>query len=202
MLKQLRPAIVITVLFTALTGFVYPMAIYYISQAVFPAQANGSQIMKDGVVVGSSLIGQNFTKDTYFHGRPSATQTQDPAHPDDSSKTIDAPYNADNSVGSNLGPTSQKLIDRVKADVEAKHQAGIAGAVPADAVTTSASGLDPDISPEYALAQVASVAKARSLSEDKVKELVEAHIEGRALGIFGEPKVNVLQLNMALDEAK
>ncbi|RFB80641.1 potassium-transporting ATPase subunit KdpC [Methylovirgula sp. 4M-Z18] len=202
MLKQLRPAIVITVLFTVLTGLIYPLVITGISQAAMSNAANGSQIIVNGTVVGSSLIGQNFTKDSYFHSRPSATQAQDPAHPDDPSKTVDAPYNADNSTGSNLGPTSQKLVDRVKADIDAKHQAGIAGAMPADSVTTSASGLDPDISPEYALAQVPVVAKARNLPEDKVKELVDAHIEGRALGIFGEPKVNVLALNMALDDVK
>jgi K+-transporting ATPase ATPase C chain len=198
MLSQIRPAIVLLVLFTALTGLAYPLAITGIAQVVMPSQANGSLLGGDKPV-GSALIGQNFTADKYFHSRPSATQAQDPAHPDDSSKTIDAPYNAANSTGSNLGPTSQKLLDRVKADVDAKRTAGLTGPVPADAVTTSASGLDPHISPENALSQAAAVAKARSLPEDKVRALVEANIEGRALGLIGEPRVNVLRLNMALD---
>jgi potassium-transporting ATPase KdpC subunit len=198
MLSQIRPAIVLLVLFTALTGLAYPLAITGIAQVFMPSQANGSLLGGDKPV-GSALIGQNFTADKYFHSRPSATQAQDPAHPDDSSKTIDAPYNAANSTGSNLGPTSQKLLDRVKADVDAKRTAGLTGPVPADAVTTSASGLDPHISPENALSQAAAVAKARSLPEDKVRALVEANIEGRALGLIGEPRVNVLRLNMALD---
>jgi K+-transporting ATPase ATPase C chain len=198
MLSQIRPAIVLLVLFTALTGLAYPLAITGIAQVVMPSQANGSLLGGDKPV-GSALIGQNFTADKYFHSRPSATQAQDPAHPDDSSKTIDAPYNAANSTGSNLGPTSQKLLDRVKADVAAKRAAGWTGPVPADSVTTSASGLDPDISPENAIAQVAVVAKARNLTEDKVRALVEANVEGRALGLIGEPRVNVLRLNMALD---
>ncbi len=155
--------------------------------------------MKGATLVGSELIGQNFAADKYFHSRPSATQAQDPAHPDDSSKTIDAPYNAANSTGSNLGPTSQKLLDRVKADVAARRAAGATGPIPADAVTTSASGLDPHISPDNALAQVAAVAKARNLPEARVRGLVEAHIDGRFLGLIGEPRVNVLRLNMALD---
>ena len=199
MLSQIRPAIVLLVLFTALTGLAYPLAITGIAQAVMPGQANGSLVSIDGKPVGSILIGQNFTADKYFHGRPSATQTQDPAHPDDSSKTIDAPYNAANSTGSNLGPTSQKLLDRIKADVAAKRAAGLTGPVPADSVTTSASGLDPQISPENAAAQVAGVAKARNLPEDKVRALVDANVEGRFLGLIGEPRVNVLRLNMALD---
>jgi K+-transporting ATPase ATPase C chain len=200
MLSQIRPAIVLLVLFTALTGLAYPLAITAIAQLVMPYQANGSlQQGAEGKPVGSALIGQNFVADKYFHSRPSATQTQDPAHPDDPTKTIDAPYNAANSSGSNLGPTSQKLLDRVKADVAAKRAAGVTGPVPADSVTTSASGLDPHISPENAFAQVAVVAKARNLAEDKVRALVEAHVEGRALGLIGEPRVNVLRLNMALD---
>jgi potassium-transporting ATPase KdpC subunit len=199
MLSQIRPAIVLLVLFTALTGLAYPLAITAIAQAVMPYQANGSLVAAGAAPVGSALIGQNFTADKYFHGRPSATQAQDPAHPDDSSKTIDAPYNAANSVGSNLGPTSQKLLDRVKADVAAKRAAGATGLIPADSVTTSASGLDPHISPDNAAAQAASVAKARNLPEDKVRALVEANVEGRALGLIGEPRVNVLRLNMALD---
>src|SRR5580692_6707993 len=201
MLSQIRPAIVLLVLFTALTGLAYPLAITGIAQVLMPDRANGSLIGGDKPV-GSALIGQNFNADKYFHGRPSATQAQDPAHPDDSSKTIDAPYNAANSTASNLGPTSQKLLDRVKADIAAKRTAGWKGPIPADAVTTSASGLDPHISPENALAQVPTVAKARGESEDQVRALVEANIEGRFLGLFGEPRINVLQLNMALDAMK
>ena len=199
MLGQIRPAIVLLVLFTLLTGLAYPLAITGVAQIVMPHPANGSLLPPDGPPVGSALIGQNFASDKYFHSRPSATQAQDPAHPDDSSKTIDAPYNAANSTGSNLGPTSQKLLDRVKADVEAKRAAGWKGPIPADSVTTSASGLDPHISPENAFAQVPAVAKARGLAEDKVRALVEAHVEGRFLGLIGEPRVNVLRLNLALD---
>ena len=201
MLSQIRPAIVLLALFTLLTGLVYPLAITAVAQLVMPDPANGSLLVVDGKPVGSALIGQAFASDKYFHPRPSATQAQDPAHPDDSSKTIDAPYNAANSTGSNLGPTSQKLLDRVKADVDAKRAAGWTGPIPADAVTTSASGLDPHISPENALAQVAVVAKARNLSADKVRALVEANVEG-ALGVVGEPRVNVLRLNIALDALK
>ena len=196
MLAQLRPAIVMIVLFTALTGLAYPLAITGIAQLALHDKANGSVIERDGKVVGSSLIGQNFASDRYFHGRPSATNTPDPA---DSTKTIDAPYNAANSSGSNLGPTSQKLVDRVNGAIEAEFAAGRVDIVAADAVTTSASGLDPHISPEYALAQVPAVAKARSLSETRVRALVEANIEQRFAGIFGEPRVNVLRLNMELD---
>jgi K+-transporting ATPase ATPase C chain len=200
MLSQIRPAIVLLVLFTALTGLAYPLAITGVAQIVMPHQANGSLVLNAaGQPVGSALIGQNFASDKYFHPRPSATQAQDPAHPDDSSKTIDAPYNAANSTGSNLGPTSQKLIDRVKADVDAQRKAGATGPIPADSVTTSASGLDPHISPENALAQVAAVAKARNLPADKVRAVVDDNTEGRALGVIGEPRVNVLRLNMALD---
>jgi K+-transporting ATPase ATPase C chain len=199
MLRQLRPAVVLLILLSALTGLVYPLAITGIAQAVLPYRANGSLVGKAGAPVGSVLIGQNFASDRYFHGRPSATQTQDPAHPDDSSKTIDAPYNADNSAGSNLGPTSQKLVDRVKVDVEAKRAAGWAAPIPVDAVTTSASGLDPEISPATAFAQVPAVAKARGLPEEKVRALVAAHVKGRALGLIGEPRVNVLRLNLTLD---
>ncbi len=198
MLSQIRPAVVLLALFTLLTGFVYPMAITGVAQALMPYQANGSLLQVGGMPVGSELIGQNFAADKYFHGRPSATQAQDPAHPDDPSKTIDAPYNAANSTGSNLGPTSQKLLDRVKADVAAKQAAGWK-TMPADAVTTSASGLDPHISPANALAQVATVAKARNLPEDKVRAVVAANTEGRIFGLIGEPRVNVLRLNIALD---
>jgi potassium-transporting ATPase KdpC subunit len=199
MLSQIRPAIVLLVLFSALTGLAYPLAITGIAQLVMPYHANGSLLSSVAGPVGSALIGQNFASDKYFHPRPSATQAQDPTHPDDSSKTIDAPYNAANSTGSNLGPTSQKLMDRVKASVDAMRTSGATGPIPADAVTTSASGLDPHISPENARAQVASVAKARNLSEDKVHALVDSNVEGRDLGLIGEPRVNVLRLNMALD---
>jgi len=196
MLRQLRPAVVLLILFSALTGLLYPLAITGIAQAVLPYRANGSLVGKAGAPVGSVLIGQNFASDRYFHGRPSATQGPDPA---DASKTVDAPYNADNSTGSNLGPTSQKLVDRVKADVEAKRAAGWAAPIPADAVTTSASGLDPEISPATAFAEVPAVAKARGLPEEKVQALVAAHVDGRTFGLIGESRVNVLRLNLALD---
>jgi K+-transporting ATPase ATPase C chain len=200
MLRQIRPAFVLLVLFSALTGLVYPLAITGVAQAVLPSPANGSlAVDKAGAPIGSVLIGQNFASDRYFHGRPSATQGQDPAHPDDPSKTIDAPYNAANSTGSNLGPTSQKLLDRVKADVAAKRAAGWVGPIPADAVTTSASGLDPEISPATAFAEVPAVAKARGLPEEKVQALVAAHVDGRTFGLIGESRVNVLRLNLALD---
>ena len=199
MLSQIRPAIVLLALFTLLTGLAYPLAITGVAQALLPYQANGSLLQVGGQPVGSALIGQNFAADKYFHGRPSATQGPDPKDP---TKTIDAPYNAANSTGSNLGPTSQKLIDRVKADVEAKRAAGWTGPIPADSVTTSASGLDPHISPENALAQVAAVAKARNLPQDEVRALVEANVEGRVFGVVGEPRVNVLRLNIALDALK
>jgi len=199
MLQHIRPAFVMLILFSALTGLVYPLAITGIAQLTMPGHANGSLIEKNGVVVGSALIGQNFKSDRYFHPRPSATTDTDP---NDSTKTIDAPYNAANSAGSNLGPTSQKLVDRVKAGVEAWRSTAGPAPVPADAVTTSASGLDPDVSPQMALAQVASVAKARGLPEDRVRQLVESAIEGRVLGLIGEPRVNVLRLNLALDQLK
>ena len=196
MLAQLRPAIVMIVLFTALNGLAYPLAITGVAQLVFPNRANGGVIERDGKIVGSSLIGQNFTSDRYFHGRPSATSAPDPA---DASKTIDAPYNAANSSGSNLGPTSQKLVDRVNSAIEAEFAAGRIDVVPADAVTTSGSGLDPHISPQFALAQVPTIAKAGGLNESRVRALVEEHIEQRFVGLIGEPRVNVLQLNLALD---
>jgi potassium-transporting ATPase KdpC subunit len=199
MLAQLRPAIMMIILFSALTGLAYPLAITGIAQLVFPGKANGSVIERDGKVAGSALIGQNFTSDRYFHGRPSATSAPDPADP---SKTIDAPYNAANSSGSNLGPTSQKLVDRVTSTIQAGFEAGYVDAFSADAVTTSASGLDPHISPQYALAQVPAVAKARNLEESRVRALVEAQIEPRFGGLIGEPRVNVLLLNLALDELR
>lgn len=199
MLAHLRPAIVMTVLFSALTGLAYPLAITGIAQVVLPGKANGSLIERDGKVAGSVLVGQNFVSDRYFHGRPSATSAPDPA---DSSKTVDAPYNAANSSGSNLGPTSQKLVDRVSSAIEAGFAAGYEDPFEADAVTTSASGLDPDISPQFALAQVPAVAKARHLEESRVRALVEQQIEPRFGGVVGEPRVNVLSLNLALDEIR
>jgi K+-transporting ATPase ATPase C chain len=199
MFAQLRPALMMIMLFTALTGFAYPLAITGIAHLVFRDKANGSIIERDGKVAGSALIGQNFISARYFHGRPSATSTPDPT---DSTKTIDAPYNAANSSGSNLGPTSKKLIDRVSSAIEAEFQAGYSDAFAADAVTTSASGLDPHISPQFALAQVPSVAKARNLSEARVRALVEENMEQRWLGLIGQPRINVLLLNIALDELK
>ena len=199
MLQHLRPAIVLIVLFSALTGLVYPLVVTAIAQIAMPYQANGSLIEKDGAIIGSALIGQWFKSDRYFHPRPSATTDTDP---NDSSKTVDAPYNAANSSGSNLGPTSQKLVDRVKAGVEAWRALAGPGPVPTDAVTTSASGLDPHISPENARAQVAAVAKARGLPEDRVRALVADAVEHPLFGLIGEPTVNVLQLNLALDRLK
>jgi len=198
MLKEIRPAVVLLVLLTAITGLVYPLAITGIAGAIFPVQAQGSLIEKDGKVIGSSLIGQVFADDKYFHGRPSATVTPDPKDP---SKNIDAPYNAANSGGSNLGPTNKALIDRVKGDVDKLKEENPNAAVPIDLVTTTGSGLDPHISPEAALFQVPRVAKARNLPEDRVRQLVGDRIEGRFLGLLGEPRVNVLALNLALDGA-
>jgi potassium-transporting ATPase KdpC subunit len=196
MIQHIRPAIVMIVGMTILTGLAYPLAMTGVAQAVFPRQANGSLIERDGKVIGSSLIGQNFTSPKYFHGRPSATTDTDP---NDSSKTVPAPYNAANSAGSNLGPTSKALIDRVKTDTAALEKENPGTPVPVDLVTASASGLDPDITPAAALFQVPRVAKARSLPEEKVRALVEAQISGRLAGIIGEPHVNVLRLNLALD---
>jgi potassium-transporting ATPase KdpC subunit len=198
MLKELRPALIMLVLFTAITGLIYPLAVTGFAQVLFPQQANGSLVVADGKVVGSSLIGQVFSEDRYFQGRPSATSAPDPK---DSSKTVDAPYNAANSGGSNLGPTSKALMERVKIDVEARKAQNPYAKVPTDLVTTSGSGLDPHISPEAALFQVPRVAKARTMPEDRLRELVNQHLEGRTLGFLGEPRVNVLALNMALDRA-
>lgn len=195
MIVHLRPALVLLALMVALTGLAYPLAITGIAQLALSEPANGSLIERNGSVVGSALIGQPFTSDRYFRPRPSATSAPDPQ---DSTKTVDAPYNAAGSGGSNLGPTSQKLADRVKEDVE-RLRANGAGPVPADAATASGSGLDPHISPDYANLQIAGVAKARGLPEEQVRALVAREIEGRWLGILGEPRVNVLKLNLALD---
>jgi potassium-transporting ATPase KdpC subunit len=196
MSRQIRPAIVLVVALTLITGLAYPLAMTGVAQVLFPRQANGSLILKDGKVVGSALIGQLFTDDKYFHGRPSATVKPDP---NDSSKTVDEPYNAANSGGSNLGPTNKTLIDRVKGDVDKLKAENSKNPVPIDLVTTTASGLDPHISPEAAYFQVPRVAKARGLPEDRVHQLVDQHVEGRLFGILGEPRVNVLALNLALD---
>ena len=199
MLKEIRPAALLLVGLTLITGLIYPLAMTGIAGAVFPYQAQGSLIEKDGKVIGSALIGQVFANDKYFHGRPSATNTPDPK---DSTKTIDAPYNAANSMGSNLGPTSKALADRIKGDVENLRKENPAASVPVDLVTTSGSGLDPDISPDAALFQASRVAKARGISETRIRDLVNAHIDGRMLGLLGEPRVNVLRLNLALDAIK
>lgn len=198
MLREIRPAILVLIALTLITGLAYPLAITGIAQVVFPKQAQGSLIERNGKVVGSALIGQDFTSDRYFHGRPSATTAPDPKDP---SKTVPAPYNAANSGGSNLGPTSKALADRIKADIAKLKAENPSSPIPVDLVTTSASGLDPDISPEAALFQVPRVAKARNMPEDRVRDLVEQHIEGRWLDLLGEPRVNVLELNLALDAA-
>jgi potassium-transporting ATPase KdpC subunit len=199
MLKEIRPAIVMIVCFTVLTGLIYPLAMTGIAQVVFPRQANGSLIEKDKKVIGSELIGQNFTEDKYFHGRPSATTDADPKDP---TKTVPAPYNAANSSGSNAGPTAKSLIERIQGDVDKLKAENPHTAVPVDLVTTSASGLDPDITPAAALFQVPRIAKARGLPEAKVRDLVSQQVEVRFLGVIGEPRVNVLRLNMALDALK
>ncbi|MCJ2058403.1 K(+)-transporting ATPase subunit C [Methylobacterium sp. J-048] len=196
MLNQLRPALVLLTVLTAITGLAYPLAVTGLAGLIFPARAAGSLIERDGHVVGSSLIGQNFTGATYFHGRPSATSAPDPADP---SKTVPAPYNASNSSGSNLGPTSAALAERVTGDRDALRAENPGQPVPVDLVTTSGSGLDPDISPDAALFQVPRVAKARNLPEDRLRQLVAGQSEGRLFGLIGETRVNVLALNLALD---
>jgi potassium-transporting ATPase KdpC subunit len=196
MLREIRPAILVLLALTLITGLAYPLAMTGIAGVIFPQQAQGSLIEKDGKVIGSALIGQEFKQDKYFHGRPSATVAPDPADP---SKTVPAPYNAANSGGSNLGPTSKALADRLKEDVEKLKAENPDTPVPVDLVTTSGSGLDPDISPEAALFQVPRIAKARSLPEDRVRQLVTENTRSRLAGLLGEPRVNVLALNLALD---
>ena len=198
MLREIRPAIILLVLLTLVTGLAYPLAMTAIAGVLFPEQVQGSLIERDGKVVGSALIGQEFKDDKYFHGRPSATTAPDPA---DSTKTVPAPYNAANSGGSNLGPTSKALNDRVKEDVDKLKAENPSAAVPPDLVTTSASGLDPDISPEGALFQVPRIAKARNMPDDRIRALVTENTQGRLAGLLGEPRVNVLTLNLALDAA-
>lgn len=198
MLKEIRPALVVLIMLTAITGLAYPLAITGLAQAIFPAQANGSLIERDGHVIGSELIGQQFESDKYFHGRPSATTAPDPK---DASKSVPSPYNAANSGGSNLGPTSKDLAERMKGDVAKLKAENPFGTIPVDLVTTSASGLDPDISPEAAMFQVPRVAKAWGLSEERVRALVVAQTQGRLMGWLGEPRVNVLRLNLALSQS-
>jgi K+-transporting ATPase ATPase C chain len=197
MLRLVRSAIVVLVALTVITGLIYPLAMTGIAQVLFPKQAQGSLIERNGTVVGSELIGQVFESDKYFHGRPSATTAPDP---NDSTKTVPAPYNAANSGASNLGPSNKALIDRVQGDMDKLKQQNPSTPIPADLVTTSASGLDPHISPEAALFQVPRIAKARNLPEDRIRQLVTDHTEERFLGLLGEPRVNVLLLNLALDQ--
>ncbi len=199
MLKEFRPAIVLLLAFTVLTGVVYPLVMTGLANVIFPYQARGSLLEKDGNVIGSELLGQNFTSDRYFHRRPSATVGPDPADP---SKTVSVPYDAANSGGSNLGPTSKALIDRMTADVAKLKQENPSVRVPVDLVTTSGSGLDPNTSPEATYFQVPRVAKARNMPENDLRRLVAEHIEDRTLGLFGETRVNVLALNLALDSAR
>ena len=199
MLKEVRPAILVMLALTLITGLLYPLAMTVVAGTIFPAQAEGSLITRSGQVIGSALIGQEFKDDKYFHGRLSATTAADP---NDSTKTVPAPYNAANSSGSNLGPTSKALADRLKEEVDKLKAENPGQPVPVDLVTTSASGLDPDISPEAALFQVPRVAKARGVPEASIRTLVAQQVKGRLLGLLGEPRVNVLALNLALDSAR
>jgi K+-transporting ATPase ATPase C chain len=199
MLREIRPALVVLVVLTLITGLAYPLAITGIAGVLFPTQAQGSLIEQDGKLIGSALIGQAFTSEKYFYGRPSATTTPDPK---DATKNIDAPYNAANSGGSNLGPTSKALAERLKSDVEKLKQENPGTAVPLDLVTTSASGLDPDISPEAARFQAPRIANARGLAEARIHELIQSRIQGRLFGLLGEPRVNVLDLNIRLDQLR
>lgn len=196
MLKEIRPAVVLLLLMTALTGLAYPLAITGVAQLAFPFQAKGSLVERDGKVVGSALIGQAFASDRYFHPRPSATVGPDSA---DATKTIAVPYNAANSAGSNYGPTSKALIDRVGEDTARRRAENDGASVPTDLVTASGSGLDPDISPDAAAFQVPRVARARNIQESVLRQLVAAHTQARTLGFLGEARVNVLALNLALD---
>jgi K+-transporting ATPase ATPase C chain len=199
MLKEIRPAVIMIIALTVITGLLYPLFMTGIAKAIFPSQAAGSLIERDGKVIGSALIGQEFTSDRYFHGRPSATVAPDP---NDSTKTVSKPYNAANSGGSNLGPTNKALVDRVKEAVDKLKAENPSAPVPIDLVTTSGGGLDPHISPDAALFQVPRVAKARNMPEDRIRQLVNSQIEGRTLGFLGEPRVNVLALNLALDRVQ
>jgi K+-transporting ATPase ATPase C chain len=196
MLREIRPAIALTLLFTLLLGRAYPLGMTRLAGVLFPHQASGSLVVKNGVVIGSEIIGQTFTGAKYFHGRPSATTGTD-----DKGNTIPLPNNAANSMGSNLGPTSKALMERIKGDVEKLRAENPGAAIPVDMVTTSASGFDPDITPAAALFQVPRVARARNMEATRVEALVNQFTKPRTLGIIGEPAVNVLRLNMALDAA-
>ena len=196
MLREIRPAIVFVIALTLITGLLYPLAMTGIAGVIFPHQAQGSLIERDGKIIGSALIGQEFKSDRYFHGRPSATTGPDLADP---TKSVPAPYNAANSGGSNLGPTNKALVERVQGDLDTLKQENPNAEVPIDLVTASGSGLDPDITPEAALFQVPRVAKARNMAENRVRQLINDHVERRALGLLGESRVNVLALNLALD---
>ncbi|MBV8754857.1 MAG: K(+)-transporting ATPase subunit C [Hyphomicrobiales bacterium] len=199
MVREIRPAIIVVIVLTLITGLVYPLVVTGIAGVLFPYQAQGSLVRRGDTVVGSALIGQQFTSERYFHGRPSATTTPDPADP---TKNVAAPYNAANSGGSNLGPSNKALIDRVHGDIDTLKKENASDPIPPDLVTTSGSGLDPDISPGAALFQVPRVAKARNVPEDRLRQLVSEHTQTRFLGLLGEPRVNVLALNMALDAAE